>query len=191
MASRGELVLFLDADGSSAIEDEVRLRRAIADGADIAIGSRASSSKGKNIRYMQGPYWAVSSPIDGTSWIIRPHRWLLGRVFASFTESLLGLGIHDTQCGFKMMRGECARALFSRLRTEGFAFDVEVLNLAKRSGLSIAEIPIDWHDVSGGKLSLLRDPVVMFVDLLRMALVCSKCPIVHPYRFQIGAREDR
>ena len=76
------------------------------------------------------------------------HRRFVGRTFALFVNLFASVGIADTQCGFKMFRREAAAAIFSRQKTVGFAFDVEILFIARRLGLTTIEIPVNW--VSGG-----------------------------------------
>jgi dolichyl-phosphate beta-glucosyltransferase len=78
-------------------------------------------------------------------------------------------GVWDTQCGFKLMGGDLARSLYAELRTDGFAFDVEVLHRARGRGLKIAEVPVRWQHSAPTKVNW-RHPVQMFVDLFRIRL---------------------
>ena len=145
LASRGELVLFADADGSAPIAEEAALRSAIAAGADVAAGSRLAA----------GPR-PCSRP-----W----HRGLIGRAFAALVWLLVGLPIRDTQCGFKMFRGPVARHLFALCSQEDYLFDVFVLLLARKLGYSTVEVGVAWHDTPGSRLSLLRDSAKMALGL--------------------------
>ena len=77
-------------------------------------------------------------------------------------------GIHDTQCGFKLFRGDVARELFHEARINGFAFDIEILYLARRRGLAIAEVPVLWFNSPESKVSVLRDTLPTLWDLLRL-----------------------
>lgn len=131
LSSRGELVLYADADGATPIEEESRLAAAIRAGADMAIGSRMlrDDQVRRERRLVRG--WS-------------------GRLFAAVATRLLGLGVADTQCGFKMLRGDLARRLFARVEETGYLFDLELLALAHRAGSRIAEIPIHWTEVPGG-----------------------------------------
>ena len=67
----------------------------------------------------------------------------------------IGLPIADTQCGFKLFRGDVAKQVFSRQTLERFGFDVEVLFIAKQLGFTIAEIPVRWNHAEGSKVGML------------------------------------
>jgi dolichyl-phosphate beta-glucosyltransferase len=146
--SRGRLVLVSDADFSTPIEELSRLEEAIAEGADVAIGSRAAPGARE-----------VDQPL---------HRRLMGKAFNLLVQALLLPGIWDTQCGFKLFRGPVARQLFAQLRTAGFAFDVEVLYRARRSGHRVREVPVRWINSPSSRVSLVRDARNMAFDLLRI-----------------------
>ncbi len=145
-ASCGRMVLFADADGATAIDEESHLAAAIAAGADLAIGSRLA---------------AASDARRSRTWL----RGLAGRCFAAVARRMVRLAIRDTQCGFKMFRGEVGRKLFSAVQERGYLFDLELLALASRLGYKIAEVPVDWTEVPGGHLSLSRDLVRILVNL--------------------------
>ena len=149
LASRGQHVLFADADGATPIDQEHRLREAIGGGADVAIGSRLVAA-------------------DGLS---RSRNWLrawIGRTFARVARGLLRLPVRDTQCGFKMFRGDAARALFAEVQERGYLFDLEVLALAKRRGLGIVEVPVSWREVPGGHFRLVQALPQILVGLWRL-----------------------
>ena len=76
-------------------------------------------------------------------------------------------GIADTQCGFKLFNATVAKFLFSRQRSNGFSFDVELLYIAKKAGLCIKEVPVNWVNVPDSKVNLLFDSAKMFRDLFR------------------------
>ena len=84
-------------------------------------------------------------------------RWLMGRVFNAMTRALATPGIADTQCGFKVFRAAAAETLFGLQTLDGFAFDAEILFLARRRGFSVAEVGIDWHYRSESKVRPIRD----------------------------------
>ena len=113
--SRGRRVLLCDADLSTPIEELPALERRLDAGAGVAIGSRGV--EGSDVRRHQPVY-----------------RELMGKAFNRFVRLLGVRGLADTQCGFKLLDGEVARSLFPEVRTEGFAFDVELLWLARRRG---------------------------------------------------------
>jgi dolichyl-phosphate beta-glucosyltransferase len=138
-----------------------RLDRAIAAGADIAIGSRALTA-------------------DGVRLDVRWYRRAIGWVFRAFVGLLGTRGIGDTQCGFKLFKGSVARDLFSRSRVDGFAFDVEILMLAQRQGLSIAEVPVNWAHQDGSRINLATDSLRMLRDLvkIRVGVILDRNPRV-------------
>ncbi len=139
-AARGEVVLFTDMDQSTPIDQVARLLPRFAEGYDVVIGSRGRARR--------------DFPL---------YRRLGSAIFGGFRRLLLLRSISDTQCGFKAMRTTVARRLFPRLEAiacpqqiSGWkvtAFDVELLYLAERTGLAIAEVVVDWsdRDVSRGK----------------------------------------
>lgn len=142
----GRRVVFADADGSTPIGEVERLMAALDEGADIAIGSRAMTS----------PETAVKA---------RWYRKFLGRIFNFCVNAVLLPGMHDTQCGFKMFRGEAAQFLVQRQQSAQFSFDIELLFLARRGGLKIAEVPVNWAHVPGSKVNLVLDSLKMFRDI--------------------------
>ena len=77
-------------------------------------------------------------------------------------------GIEDTQCGFKMFTARAVEAIFPLVQVDGWAFDIEVLCIARARGLRIVEVPIEWHYGRQSQLNLLRDGVAMFRELLRI-----------------------
>jgi dolichyl-phosphate beta-glucosyltransferase len=95
-------------------------------------------------------------------------RELGGTIFNRIVRVILGLRIHDTQCGFKLFKREKIRPVFERMTIDGFGFDPELLFLASRSNLKILEIPVRWSHVEDSKIRFLRHSVQMFTDLLRI-----------------------
>lgn len=149
LASNGDLVLFSDADMSTPVEEIRRLIPFISDGFDIVIGSRGLRES--DVRVKQPWY-----------------REYMGKMFNVIVRLLTVKGIKDTQCGFKLFSGEAARSLFSKALIKGFAFDVEVLFLAKQSGYDIKEVPIKWFNSPASRVRLVMDPLKMFLELLRI-----------------------
>ena len=80
----------------------------------------------------------------------------MGKVFTWLVRNLLA-NVSDATCGFKLFRGDVGRAIFAHLRIDGWAFDAELLFLAKRFGYDLQEVPVRWEDRSGTKVRLLRD----------------------------------
>lgn len=155
--SRGNVVLFADADGAAPIEEEARLRAALAAGADMAVGSRLLRCGEAHCR--------------------RPlRRAISGRLFAAVARRTLGLPVRDTQCGFKMFAGNVAHALFAACREEGFLFDLELLMLATAWKLRIDEVPITWREQPGSRLNFARECVKIAKGLRRLRLRRKSLP---------------
>ncbi len=151
LAARGRQVLLCDADLSTPIEEERRLRRALEGGASVAIGTRAHPEARIVVRQPRG-------------------RESAGRLLNRLLR-LFGLtDLRDTQCGFKLFRREAARALFERARIDGFLFDVEILRLARRRGLAIAEVPVEWRNDPDTRVRPLRHWPQILRDVLRIRL---------------------
>lgn len=151
LEASGSHILFCDADGSTPIEELDKLLAAIDAGCDVAIGSRALPQS--DIRQAQ-PWW----------------RETMGRMFNGFVQVTALPGIRDTQCGFKCFTRQAARLIFPRQRIDRFGFDVEVLWLARKLGLKIAEVPVAWIDHPGSTVHPVRDSSRMLVDVVRVRL---------------------
>ncbi|MDI6698866.1 MAG: glycosyltransferase family 2 protein [Candidatus Saccharicenans sp.] len=149
LQARGELVLFTDADLSTPIEELEKFLPLIREGYDLVIGCRALPE---------------SIIKERQSWL-REH---LGKCFNLLVRLLVMRGFRDTQCGFKLFRKEAAREIFFRLETEGFAFDVEVLLLARRLGYRIAQLPVVWINHPQSRVRLFRTSLSMLVELLKI-----------------------
>jgi dolichyl-phosphate beta-glucosyltransferase len=144
----GTRILFADADGATPIEEIVRLEAELERGSQIAIGSRALASQDTQV--------ATSV-----------HRKVLGRLFNAVVNCVLLPDIADTQCGFKLFTREAAQFVFRQQRSDRFAFDVELLFIARQVGLRIGEVPINWTNIPGSKVRLILDAVKMFRDVFR------------------------
>lgn len=152
----GNYIMFADADGASKFSDLGKLMVAIQDldGGKpgeipaVALGSRA---------YMVNTDAVVKR---------------------AFIRNLLMYGLHtlvyifgirdikDTQCGFKLFNRAAMETICPKMHTEGWIFDVEMLILAERRHVKVAEIPISWHEVKGSKMVLGRDSLNMGIDLV-------------------------
>jgi dolichyl-phosphate beta-glucosyltransferase len=91
---------------------------------------------------------------------------IIGRIFNLIVNTLAVPDVKDTQCGFKLFTRKAARELFSRQTVDGWAFDVEILYLARRLGIKFAEIPVNWRSIAGSKVNLLIDPIKMFLQIV-------------------------
>src|SRR6266581_4565532 len=146
--SKGDRVLLTDADLSTPIEELPKLEAKLDAGVGVAIASR--SIKGSEI--------VVSQPV---------YRVLMGKTFNLMVQALLLPGLWDTQCGFKLFRGDLARAVFAELRTDGFGYDPEALYLAKKRGERIDEVGVVWRHSAPTKVAALRSSLDMFKDVVR------------------------
>jgi dolichyl-phosphate beta-glucosyltransferase len=149
LAAQGTLRLMADADGATPIQEIERLEHALAEGADLAIGSRFLGSRDR--RYRVQARW---------------HRTVLGNFFNQVAQRLGLEGITDTQCGFKLFRKRVAEDLFSVAQIDGYGFDLELLYVARRRDYRIAEVPINWTDQPGSKVRVIRDGLQLCRDLL-------------------------
>lgn len=144
--STGRLALFSDADLSTPIEHAADLRATIEDGADIAIGSRAVP--GADIRVHQ-PFMRETA----------------GRMFSLVQRAILGSGIRDTQCGFKMFTRPAIESVFPHQQLDRWAFDAELIFIALRLGFTVVEVPVRWVNDPGTKVNPLVDGMQMVADL--------------------------
>ncbi|MGE0452886.1 MAG: dolichyl-phosphate beta-glucosyltransferase [Vicinamibacteria bacterium] len=146
LLATGARRLMTDADLSTPIEDLERLERALDEGHQVAIASRALP--GSNVEVHQGAF-----------------RELSGRAFNLLVRVLLLPDLRDTQCGFKLFSAEAAQAIFSRCCLDGFSFDVEALYVARLRGLRVAEVPVTWRNDAASRVTLGRG-LLAFADLL-------------------------
>ena len=91
----------------------------------------------------------------------------MNRTFNRLVNALTSVSLDDTQCGFKAFRAPVAKLLFHCSVTERFAFDVEILSLARRLGFSIAEVPVRWLRVKGSQIRPWNDARSMAGDVVR------------------------
>ncbi len=148
LASSGDPVLISDVDLSTPLSEWLKLAERLPTH-PIAIGSRALE---EDLVRRRQPFY----------------RRLLGKTGNLLVRLLAVPGIRDTQCGFKLFRGDVARDLFRRARVNGFAYDMEILYLARLRGLAIAEVPVLWFNSPDSRVSLLRDALPTLWDLLRL-----------------------
>lgn len=95
-------------------------------------------------------------------------RHILGRIYADIVAELLHIPVHDSQCGLKLLPRDAFAAVKPMLSIRGFAFDVELLAALRDSGHDVLEVPIDWHEIPGGKIRLVRDSLRMLDDVVRI-----------------------
>lgn len=138
LAARGRIRVMCDADGSMPATELPKLLGPIVDGADLAIGSR----------YALGAAANQTQPL---------YRRLWSRLCNQVIQKTLVPGVRDTQCGFKAFTARAADDLFGRATIDGWAFDLEVLALAKRLGYQVRECGVIWHDDQRSRVSPWKD----------------------------------
>jgi dolichyl-phosphate beta-glucosyltransferase len=163
--AQGKLLLFSDADLSSPIEEADKLFSALAGGADIAIGSR----------WLRSDLQTQRQPL---------YRQLFGRVFNLLLRIILGLNFKDTQCGFKAFTHRAAATIFPLQQIERWGFDPELLYLAKKFKLKVAEVPVAWAHSEGTRISPLRDGTKMFLEMLKIRWNALSGKYSHPVKTQ-------
>jgi len=148
--SRGEVVLFSDADLSTPIEEYVRLQQVLdEEDSDFVIASRG---------------------LRGSKLVVRQawYREWMGKTFNGFVRLLTGIPFRDTQCGFKLIRGPLARSLAAEMCEEGFAFDVELILLANRKGVRMRELPVKWLNDERSRVDPVTDSARMLLAVTRI-----------------------
>jgi glycosyltransferase involved in cell wall biosynthesis len=146
LQSFGEVVMFTDADLSAPMVEAAGLVAAIADGADIAIGSR----------WLERTRQTIRQPL---------YRQFFGRCFNGVTRAVMGLPYADTQCGFKAFTRAAAQTVFQLQTIERWGFDPEILFIALKRGYRIAEVPVSWAHDERTRISYLKDGMRMLQDI--------------------------
>jgi dolichyl-phosphate beta-glucosyltransferase len=149
LASRGDLVLFSDADLSTPIEELAALEAKAAEGFDLVVANRVI------------PGARILTPQPSL-------RRLSGSIFRALVRALRLSSLTDTQCGFKLIRRATVDSILRKVETQGFAFDVELIARCERAGLRVAEVPVEWRDAHGSKVRLYPDALRMAADLVRL-----------------------
>jgi glycosyltransferase involved in cell wall biosynthesis len=142
----GEVVMFTDADLSAPIEEAERLFAALAEGADIAIGSR----------WLETARQTHRQPL---------YRQFFGRCFNAVTRAVMGLRFADTQCGFKAFTRSAAQTVFQLQTIEGWGFDPEILFIALKHGYRVVEVPVSWAHDERTRISYLKDGIKMLEEI--------------------------
>ncbi len=136
LEAKGKYCVFLDADGSTSITHLDTFLPAFEEGYDVVIGSRK----------IEGAFIQVHQP---------RHREIMGEGGNWLIRILLGLWSYpDTQCGFKMLTGEAARAIASRMVVDRFGFDFELIALAHALRFKVKQLPVRWMNEEGSTVSL-------------------------------------
>jgi glycosyltransferase involved in cell wall biosynthesis len=149
LQAAGDIVMFTDADLSAPMEEAQRLLDAIADGADVAIGSRWLDRKRQTIH----------QPL---------YRQFFGRCFNWVTRTIMGLPYKDTQCGFKAFKRSAAQVIFRLQTIERWGFDPEILLIARKLKYVVREVPVTWGHDERSRMSYLKDGMKMLEDMARI-----------------------
>jgi len=147
-AAEGRYVIFMDADGSISPEEIPQMLRALEKN-EVVVGTRISPE----------------------SKILKPqpfYRVIAGKVFNHLVNLMFPIKIYDTLCGFKGFHHHVAKELAEEIISEGWEFDVELIWRVRKKGYSIVELPIKWKDVGESKLSILRDPLKILINLIKV-----------------------
>jgi dolichyl-phosphate beta-glucosyltransferase len=148
-AARGRWVATLDADLSTDLEVLPSALRELELGAAIAIGDR---------------HQVESRIVSRQPW----PRALLGKAFSTMARLLVSASVADFTCGFKAYRRDAAQQIFTDLETTRWAFDVEVIAIARSRGMRIKALPVAWSHRSDTRVRFPFDALRAFVDLLRI-----------------------
>jgi len=151
--ARGNIVGFVDADGSVPPQEFIKLLREIENGYDGAIASRRT--RGAIVK---------NQPLL---------RKILSKCFNIYVRLLFDLPFKDTQCGAKVFRREVLEKIFPKLNTKGFAFDVNLLYLAHKHGFKIKEVGVLWIDKYGSKVKIWKAIVEMGLAVIKLRLYHS------------------
>lgn len=155
LAPLADVIGYVDADGASSAESTHDLVKRIGE-ADCVIGSR----------WLPGAVLHQAQP-----WLRR----FTSRCFHLVVESFFWMHIKDTQCPCKVAKRAAIEKIHSSLCIADLAFDVNLLVSLKRAGFKVLEVPTEWTDKVGSKVSsaLFRSSLVMFLSVLRLRLVYS------------------
>ncbi|KAK9283016.1 hypothetical protein L1049_011243 [Liquidambar formosana] len=170
--SRGELLLMLDADGATKVDDLEKLEKQIHAVArkELHFGDAAASDS--SLRISDVPIAAFGSRAHMEEKALATRKWYRNFLMKGFHVVVLlaaGPGIRDTQCGFKMFTRAAARKLFTNIRLKRWCFDVEVVYLCKLFGIPIIEISVNWSEIPGSKVNPLSIPNMLW-ELALMSL---------------------
>lgn len=152
LRSNCDVVMFLDADLAIPIEELPKFITEIEAGNDLVVASRFVPG----VKIIKPVLW---------------HRRVMEKIFRIMRMMILNnWSIKDTQCGFKVFRREAAMKIFSLLTVRRFAFDAEIIFVAKHIGCKIKELPITLQNPKNSHVRLIFDPINMFLDLLKIRI---------------------
>jgi dolichyl-phosphate beta-glucosyltransferase len=146
LEATGDYIFFIDADGSTSIEEIGRFMPRFTEAVDIYIARRTLKQK--------APF----------------KRKFFGYGYIILANFILHLGVSDITCGFKCYRKRCVQTIFARQRLNNWSFDAENIFVARKHGYRIAEIPVDWEHTPGSKVRVFRNVLTCGLDILRIKL---------------------
>ena len=148
--AKGSIVGYADADNKVPIQEFGKIADRLNEGYEVVIGSRAMAES--NVEKSQPLYRQLGS-------------W----GFRVFLSAVVGLrDVADTQCGFKFFSNRAAKLIFAHQKIDGYMFDVEILVIAKRLGIDIAQVPIRWRDDGDSRLELIAGNIRNIRDIFRI-----------------------
>lgn len=165
----GATIAFVDADMATDLQDLRPLIDALGSH-HVAIGSRSHKQSSVDRRPLM--------------------RAIMNRTFGMLVTAVTRLPYMDTQCGFKAFRGPVAKLLFHGQTVEHFGFDVQILDLAARLGLSVTLIPVKWSDVEGSHVLPLRHGIETAMDVLTLRAAWGRVPPVPGVSFPSATVDD-
>ncbi len=154
MRSNGNYIVYQDAGATVPLDYALTAIDLIKKGnADIAIGSRK----------LPGSIITKEQETD---------RKIISRSFKRIIDILFGGLAHfsDTQCGFKIYRREAAKEIFSKSKIDGFIFEIETLLIAQKKNYKIVEFPVEWGCDRDSRISLLKSPWKIILDLIKIKM---------------------
>uniref|UniRef100_A0A2P2LSF5 dolichyl-phosphate beta-glucosyltransferase n=1 Tax=Rhizophora mucronata TaxID=61149 RepID=A0A2P2LSF5_RHIMU len=169
--SRGEILLMLDADGATKVNDLEKLENQIhAVSKEVYVGDSTASNSGFSISDIAVAAFGSRAHLEEKALATR--KWYRNFLMKGFHLVVLlaaGPGIRDTQCGFKMFTRAAARKLFTNIRLKRWCFDVELVFLCKWFAIPMMEISVNWSEIPGSKVNLLSIPNMLW-ELLLMSV---------------------
>jgi putative flippase GtrA len=166
LASDAAVVAYMDVDLSTGLDALLPLVAPLLSGhSDVSVGSRLASGA----RVVRGP-----------------RRELISRSYNRLLQLVLDIGVRDAQCGFKAVRADVAAALVPAVADDAWFFDTELLVLAERSGLRIAELPVDWVDDPDSRVDIVATAREDLRGIVRLVRLLWSRPV--PVRLGAAAR---
>lgn len=162
--ARGDIIGFVDADGSIQPMEMMKLLDSVRGGADCAIGSRRARGA-----------MVTNQP---------PTRKVLSKCFNMMVRTLFLLPYKDTQCGAKVYRATVLNKVLGQIHVNGFIFDVVLLYQTKKNGFTVDEVAIIWEDKEGSKVNVISTTLDMFSSILKLRLYYS------PFRRLLHSRPE-